>query len=52
LSAALPDEEALTTNVAVEEAASAGWDEEPPHAARVAELSRKRRGNLVIELER
>jgi hypothetical protein len=52
LSVALPDEEALTTRVAVEEADSAVLDEEPEHAARAAELSRKRRGKLVIEFER
>jgi hypothetical protein len=52
LSAALPDEEALTTNVAVEEADSARLGEEPEHAARAAELSRRGRGNFLIDLER
>jgi hypothetical protein len=52
LAGARSDEEALTTNVAVEEADWAGLDEEPLHAARAAEVSRKARRNLVIEFER
>jgi hypothetical protein len=52
LSVALPEEGALTTNVAVEEADSAVLDEEPEHAASAAELSRNRRANLVIGFER